>query len=62
MFAKIQSLLTSMFGADITTICCVFVIAYIIFKTIYAIKGRCKNDWYLYSYTKFYKYNDCYWF
>lgn len=44
MFAKIQSLLTSMFGADITTICCVFVIAYIIFKTIYAIKGRCKND------------------
>lgn len=44
MFAKIQSLLATMFGADITTICCVFVIAYVIFQTIYTLKKVGRND------------------
>lgn len=45
MFAKIQSLLETMFGAEMSTICYVFMIGYVIFQTIYTLKkGRSQND------------------
>lgn len=44
MFANIQSFLEYIFGANITTICCVFMIIHIVIETIYMFKGRSKND------------------